>query len=262
MKNKKLAIFLIILCFFAVFVVLSSTIFSLKSVEVKFFSTTNNLSEQQQEIIDSAGFRYGESVFLSPKSKYVKNIEKNKPYIKVLNIETVFPSKYVINAVERNECFAIKLSNNKYAIVDEEMKVLKIQDRFQNSTENAIEILNSNLAEQNVDAGDFFDCDAKYYKTLFNGFREWKLSYVDVKARITSIQIDYEREGQLLINMRSGVQIIVKNSTYNLSNKLNWAFSFYDTKVDDNGVEVDYTKDGIIYVTDGNQKVYYVKNVE
>ena len=240
MKNKRLAIFLIIFVFFAVVVVLSSTIFSLKSVEVKFFSSTDNLTGTETEIVKSGKFKYGENLFFSNKTSYVKKIEKANPYIRVLNIESIFPNKFVINAVERNECYVIKLLNNKYAVTDERMKVLNILDVYQNNTANAIEIKNSSLANQQVAVGDFFETD-NYFLNLFNAFREWKLSYVDVKAQITSIEVDYEKTDRLLINMRSGVQIVVNNSKNQISDKLNLAFSFYDTKQYKNGNDVDYT---------------------
>ena len=238
-------------------VVLSSTIFSLKSVEVKFLSSTENLTGQETQIVQSVKFRYGENLFFANKSKYVTKLEKANPYLRVVNIESIFPNKYVINAVERNECYVIKLSNNKYAVTDEHMKVLKIQDVYQNNTANAIEIKNSQLATQQVEAGDFFETN-DYFLNLFNSFREWKLSYADLKAKISSIEVDYEKTDRLLINMRSGVQIVINSSSNQISDKLNLAFSFYDTKKDKNGNDVDYTKSGIILITETETSIYGV----
>ena len=262
MRNKRLAIFLIIFVFFAVVVVLTSTIFSLKSVEVKFLSSTNNLTGTETQIVESGKFRYGENLFFANKTGYVKKLEKENPYLRVINIESIFPNKFVINAVERNECYVIKLSNsgptnNKYAVTDEYMKVLSILDVYQNNTSNAIEIKNSSLSSQQVSPGDFFETD-DYFLNLFNSFREWKLSYADLKAKITSIEVDYEREDRLLINMRSGVQIVINKSSNQISDKLNLAFSFYDTKKDKNNNDVDYTKSGIILITETETSIYGV----
>ncbi len=238
------------------FVVLSSTIFSLKYVEVQFLSTTNVMLGREAQIIESGKFKYGESVFLSTKSNYVNNIEKLNPYLRVINIETFFPNKFVVNCVERNECFVVKLSNNKYAITDEKMKVLKILNTYQNSTSNGIEILNTDLSNQNVTEGDFFTLSDDYFDVLFKCFREWHLQYNEVKARVKSVQLNYEKPGQLLINMHSGVQIIVENSVNQLSDKLNLAFSTYDATTDKNGNYVDYTKSGIIYVLETETSIY------
>lgn len=242
------------------FVVLSSTIFSLKKVEVRFMSTTNVLTDTESAMIESGQFRYGENMFLLSKKTYTSNLEKNNPYLKVVNLETVFPNKLIINAVERNECYVIKLSNNKYAVTDEEMKVLKILDVYQNTNSNAIQIFGSDLAEQKVEAGDFFNLEDDYFKVLFDSFREWKISYNDIKAKISNIQIDYEKEGQLLVAMRSGVKILVQKSKNQLSDKLNLAFSFYDQSTDKNGNPVDNTKSGTILITETDNKIYGLYN--
>lgn len=79
MKNKRLIIFLSIFVFLAVIVVLSSTVFSLRSVAVEFapdpFEQSQNADEPKEvananEIIESANFRYGESIFFVSKKTY------------------------------------------------------------------------------------------------------------------------------------------------------------------------------------------------
>lgn len=261
MKNKRLAIFLIILTFLTVFVVLSSAIFSLKFVEINYMSNVDVLTGQQSQIIESGNFRYGENVFFSSKSNYTKNLEKSNPYLRVINIETKFPNKLVINAVERKECYVIKLSNNKYAVTDEYMKVLKLLDVYKNTANNGIEIKNTDISAQNVAEGDFFALENDYFKALFNSFREWRISYDEVKEKIESIQLNFNKIGQLLISMRSGVKIVIENSINQISDKINYAFSIYDT-TSKNGEEVDYTQNGTIYIyeTSTSIKGSYIPN--
>ena len=247
MKNKRLTIILIILIFLTVFVVLSSAIFSLKIVELNFLSDIDVLTGQEEHIIDGGNFRYNENIFFSNKTNYVNNLEKNNPYLKVINLETKFPNKILINAVERNECFVIKLSNNKYAVVDEDMKVLKLLDVYNNTTSNGIAILNSELKEQLLTDGDFFDVSNDYYKVLFDSFREWKDSYEQIKQKVESIELNYNKTDQLLIKMRSGVKILLQKSSNQMSDKTNYAFSIYDT-TEINGEAVDYTQNGTIYI--------------
>lgn len=267
MKNKKLAIFLVIFVFLVVVVVLSSTVFSLQNVTLQFMSSTNILTGAEADIVKSGKFRYGENVFFSTKSYYQKNMEKSNPYLKVINIETIFPNGFCIHAIERNECYCIKLSNNKYAVVDEELKVLKILDVFQNTSQNAMQIENTELSTQNLSEGDFFATKNNFFEQLFNCFREWDNSYANIRAKVKSVQQNYEKDGQLLVNMRSGVQIVIENSESQLSDKLNLAFSFYDTTtlmndgqpvLDESGnpVKVDYTKNGIIYILETDTQIY------
>lgn len=256
MKNKRLAIFLTIFVFFAIVIVLSSAVFSLGNVSIKYLSTTNVLTGQEQSVLESANFKYGESVFFSNKKEYIKNLEKSNPYIRVINIQTVFPNKLIVNAVERNETYVIKLDSNKYVKTDEFLKVLSISNVFQNTTANGIVIENSGLNSQSVQAGDFFEIQDDYLTQLFNCFREWDNSYVNLKSKIESIELNYNNDtDRLLINMRSGVQIIIRKSKTNLSDKLNLAFSFYDLD-EHNGQPVDYTKSGIIEVFENETQIY------
>lgn len=237
-------------------VVLSSTVFSLKSVDVNFLAGTSIINNSKDEIIDSAQFKFNESIFFVGKKNYANKIEQANPYVRVVNIETKFPNKLVIHVAERQECYVVKLATNKYAVTDEYMKVLRILDVYQNNESNAIEIKNSGLSNQSVSAGDFFKLDDDYLTQVFKSFREWNLDYSALKQKITSIELNYEKPDKLLVNMRSGVQILIENSKFQLSDKLNLAFSFYDTKKDKNGNDVDYTQNGIILITESDNKIY------
>lgn len=248
---------MVILVFFAVLVVLSSAVFSLSSVQLNFLSTTYVLSDEQA-ILDSAKFKYGENVFFLSKSTYKANLEKSNPYLRVLNIETIFPNKMIVNAVERQETYVFKLDNNKYAKTDEFLKILSVSSVYQNNSENGIEILNCEVTTQtDLQAGDFFSVTDAFLTDLFKCFREWKTSYNELKSRIQSVELNYNGyQDRLLINMRSGVQIIVRSSKSNLSDKLNLAFSFYDQLTDSDGQPVDHTKSGIIEVFENETEIY------
>lgn len=255
MKNKRLAIILIILTFFAVVVVLSSTVFSLSKVDVNFLTTTDHLTGQAEDIVESANFNLGENVLFVNKNLHTTLLEKQNPYLKVVNIETIFPNKIVLNVAERNEVFSIKLPDNSYAICDEELKVLKTSLTYYNSAQNAIELKNVTVLNSTVSAGDFLTVEESgLIKSTFNCLREWDLSYVNLKAKITSITINYDRLNQILINMRSGVQIKIKDAEMFLSDKLNLAFSFYSN------TQADYTSEGVIEIrqlTDGSIRGFY-----
>lgn len=243
MKNKRLAIILTMLLFIAVVVVLSSTVFSLSTIEVKFYSTTNNLTNLNDSIIESGNFNIGENVLFLNKTLHTNLLEKANPYLKVLNLETVFPNKIYINAMERNEVFAIKLSDNSYVVCDEELKVLKTQSAYYNHAQNAMELFVT-TTEENLSAGDFLTTSKN--NLILNSFvalKEWDLSYVNLKAKIKSITIDYDdRINQIMIEMRSGVKIIIYEADKLVSDKMNLAFSFYEN------TENDYTSEGVIEI--------------
>ena len=52
------------------------------------------LTATDEEIIESGEFSYGSSVFFHGKKKYEERLESKYPYLKVINIETVFPSRF------------------------------------------------------------------------------------------------------------------------------------------------------------------------
>lgn len=232
MKNRRLAIVLCIFAFLVSVIVLSSAMFSLSDVSINFMSTTSVLTGSEQVILDSADFQSGKNVLFINKGLYVSKIEALFPYIKVVNIETKFPNRLVVNCVERNEVFVIKLPDNTYAVCDEEFKVLRKAVSFINTPENAILLTGLESLPSNITAGKFLNLDSGQKAILqnsFHSFREWNLSYVNLKAKIVSLHIDYERKNQIQVVMQSGVQIVVKDANQYNSEKFNLAFSVYDS---------------------------------
>ena len=232
MKNKRLAIFLSIFVALALIIVLSSAVFALESVTIKYHSNTHFLTGDDNLIIKSAGFRYGENVFLSNKSKYISNLESKNSYIRVLNIETIFPNKFVIHAVEREEVFVFK-TDNYYIVADEYLKVLDRPKTFANLTENAIVVENSAYSQTSVQTGAFLQKD-EYYKQLCDCFREWKTEYADFKSKIKTITVNYvdglnSQDDNLLLTMWDDVEILISKSKIHMSDKLNFAFSAYES---------------------------------
>ncbi|MBQ0017081.1 MAG: FtsQ-type POTRA domain-containing protein [Clostridiales bacterium] len=260
MKNKKLAICLIVLSFLAVVVILSSAIFALSSVELVFLTTTNNLEGKNEEIVESADFKMGSNVLFLRKKSYIENMEKNFPYLKVVNIETKFPNKLVINCVERMEVFAINLGDGNYAICDEEFKVLKKTTQFINSSNNAI-LLQGVKDIKSSQVGyelDFNGNQKSLLKQSFNSMREWDLSYNNLLAKIESMTIDYSgTSGDINLKMRSGSQILIVNANQYNSDKFNYAFSCYDS-------DVKYQNAGLIEVRLTNEgiEIFYRESTE
>ena len=126
--SKKSLIAIISLSVFVAFVglivLLSFTAFSLKRVEIDYRTSIENITENRSEIIKSGHFKMKSSVFFHGKDYYKNNIENFDPYIKVINIETVFPSKFVVHIAERQEVYAIEFDGGYY-ICDEDLRVLR-----------------------------------------------------------------------------------------------------------------------------------------
>lgn len=233
MKNKSLIISLSILAFIVLIVVLSSTIFCLKSVEINFVSNTINLTDKQSEIIETTDFKYNQSIFFVNKENYKKQIEQNYPYIKVVNIETVFPNKLIVNALERNELFVIKTyeenSFKNYLVLDDELKILSSTQSFTNTHLNPIlittegEFTPTNLVGQNL-----LSTNNELIKNLAVELYAYNSSPLILKANFEEINLNYENVGNVRIKMRSGVEIILKDAGVRLSEKFMLALSYYN----------------------------------
>jgi hypothetical protein len=46
-----------------------------------------------------------------------KNLEKENSYLKVINIETIFPNKLIVHCAEREEFFSIKKNNSRMRVL-------------------------------------------------------------------------------------------------------------------------------------------------
>lgn len=137
MKKAWIVVSSIIVAVVGLIVLLAFTLFSLRTVEVDFRTSRLRLTATESEIIESADIRLGSSVFFRNKNKMAERIEVAHPYAKVINIETVFPSKLVVHIAEREELYALAFDGGHY-ICDNELKVLRIDDNFSSVAGGAI----------------------------------------------------------------------------------------------------------------------------
>jgi len=124
MKSKKLLVFLIMFIFIAVLVILNSTLFTLQKINLTWMTSTYNLKSMTDASISSVIEEKGDSIFLLDKNKIKGDLEKKYPYLRVVGIETKFPNKITVYGAEREDLYAIKLADGKYAVVDDYGKVL------------------------------------------------------------------------------------------------------------------------------------------
>ena len=86
MKSKRLIALLIVFGFIALLVILSSTVFTLQSISLNWLTTRSVLAEETIDTFsENVKFPMGESVFFLKKSKIVEDLEKEYPYLQVLN---------------------------------------------------------------------------------------------------------------------------------------------------------------------------------
>ena len=158
-RHKKFVIILsIIFVILLTSVILIFTLFSLKSGSLEFKTEINVLNEEtQQEIIDEINSEGISTLLFLNKNKLISKLEKDFPYLNIINIETVYPSGLVIHCAEREEFYAIESNDNVYYL-DEELKILKIEEgTFTKTQYNAVllNISDLNMNISNAEEGQF-----------------------------------------------------------------------------------------------------------
>ena len=198
-KNKKLVVVLgIVFAVLVICVVLNFTLLSLHTVEINFKNEpTVFASEDSKSLIrDDKSIKLGTSIFAINKKEITASLEENNEYLKVVNIETVFPNKIVIHCAEREESYAIKANDTKYFICDADFKVLYIyysQPIFPSDQSNVILITGlQNLIknEYRVNPGDFleFNSEAEILKSIGTSLLANNKTVAMQKSLIKSIE--------------------------------------------------------------------------
>ena len=158
MKKRLILSFSIIGGIIVLFIILLFTLFGVKNVKLDLRTNNSIFSspETQEKVIESGNFAFNMPIFFQNKKVYIENLEKNNPYLKVINIQSVFPNTLVVKCVDREEAFAVKVSDNNYFILDEDLKILNQTTSFSSNQTNAI-LLDGDFAVLNPDAdkGDF-----------------------------------------------------------------------------------------------------------
>lgn len=232
-KKRSLWITLgVILGIILVFVILCFTLFGLKTVKVDWRTSINKLAGQENEIVKSGEFAYNGSVLFMSKKKAKAKIEKANPYIKVVNIETTFPSTYVIHATERLEVYALQV-NGKTLITDDEFKVLRIEDdEFVTGADKPILYTGLEFDEDKLETGEFLS--PRNAIDIYSAFTECNRLLHEQKALISSVEVGTlfdeninKNQPFLRLKMNDGQTYLIKNCTYGLKYKVSKLLAVY-----------------------------------
>lgn len=210
-------------------VLLSFTLFSLKEVKVN-YKTSFSVEVDEQQLIDSGDFAYKGSVFFHGKKKYIENIEKAYPKIKVINIETVFPSTFVIHIAERQEVYAL-YHNENYIICDNDFKVLRIASDF-TSSQNSPILLEGVEIEDDITVGRGIEITGYY--DIYNSSLKSNRPLSSMQTIIKKISFSQIYDEVLLTYqpavtflLYDGQQYIIKNCGYGLDSKISLFYDVY-----------------------------------
>ena len=236
--SKKLIVSLsIVLCLVAVVLVLFWTLFALSSVSVEFHSTKHNLTLSDADIVEAGEFRYGASVLFEGKNKSIKRINAkasenpNFAYLRVVNIETVFPNKFVIHVTEREELFAVE-HDGQVLICDRDFRVLRIENEFERARSNAITLKGLSILDADISVGDFLNIAQEGMKKFYSAMLENNRSLGEMIGKFKEItlseyQDDITKSEYVSMNMTTfgGRKFVINNIDFALTEKIQKMFA-------------------------------------
>ena len=226
-KNAKIAVVVSVLAVIVLIVVLSSTIFSVHRDNLIWYNTpTGTLASLTNETALSTSEADSQSVFLLDREKITQNLEKEYPYLRVISLEVVWPNNLNIHVMQRQEVYAVPISNNRYAITDEYFKVLDIVNTFNSTNTNAILINTDECLNTNAQIADTLDIfgDAVYFN-IYNAFLQFGRTLADMRAIIASCELT---ETTLTIHTHFDSLIKLDKPFANTDTKMRLAIKTFD----------------------------------
>lgn len=213
-KHKKATIICsIVFVLLIILVILMFTVFSLKDVKVELKTGTEHLTQEVVSEIEDEALKTGGSVLFLGKEKLISRLEKQFPYLKIVNIETQIPNKLVIHAAEREELFAVNSGEKSY-FLDEEFKILRVENSNYSKQENGAVLLSFgsvfiDTEDKAYAAGVDLKLDgAEAGQTLNIGNSSEEENYFSKKLETISLSIltSFEENGLQIQDVRSRFQ--------------------------------------------------------
>lgn len=230
MKNKRVLYIFLTLFILVSAALLSSVLFAVKRTSLALAGDCSRLdSSQIKALLDQS---IGKNIFLIDEGALTEELEREQPYIRVINIERIFPSELKLHFSERQPLFDIKLSGGRYAVADCHKKVLEVRDAPSGGVLLDMELEDAvpcqTLSGQAIDAAALlFDA--------FYGLTEGDLFYDEFlfKSYFKKIGVS---GNTLLIETRLGAKIEILNykkddSEDNLTSKAYFALKVLDERL-------------------------------
>ena len=217
-------VFVGVLLFIVALVLCGSMLFTISRSQIVWYSTTSNLSNlTEDEVLDAAKIK-NNSAFSIDRDVAVINIENKYPFIRVLDLEVVYPNVLKVHAMERQKVYAIPTDYGDYMLTDEFLKVLEIVPSFTNTNTNPI-LLDLDIVEHYT-VGSTVDFDrASTFSAIYNAF--FALGQDLGHMRAICKEFDYTNR-KLTIKTHFDVDIVIDNPTQNTKAKMQLAIKCFD----------------------------------
>ena len=279
MKKSSIILISIIAFVLALMAILFGAVFCLRSQTVTVLGD-KSISISKEEIISSAGLKKGQSIFLIDKEKAISNIEAKHAEIKVIQIKTTGLTSIEIRVRARHEMF-YTIYNDRYYIMDEELKVLEIKEieteeginpvpQLTHIKDNSLNINNSTLKCDFV--GNSFQQQASYAlnEAMQNNVKEVlenneKVYYTrtDFVDMFKYVEFEtFESFNHIIITTKHGVKFDIENPSIDLSDKLNICLASVNALIEEGENRQASGVIKIYYDVNGVQHNIYIPDVD
>jgi len=129
-SKRKLIITLSVVGAIVLLIILSSALFSLRTVTVDYITLNSDIEHSvlktydKNEIIQTGKFAYNKNILFVKYDGAKERIEKAFPFAKVVGFTRHFPSSVVVQLAEREAVAKIYRTDGKWVVIDDELKVL------------------------------------------------------------------------------------------------------------------------------------------
>lgn len=238
LKKKVIIAFSVLVAVIGLALLLSYTLFALRDVELDYRTSHTNITATDEEIIESGQIDMGGTIFFRNKKKIEERIENANPYVDVINIETVFPSKFVIHIKERTKVYAIA-GEGEYYYCDENLRVLEIA---QTLSQDAPILLEGDFTVKRMQVGQYvtFLENPMIYQSLYQS----NLTYGNQRDLIEKIRVEkiYDEGEKANINsvklfLKGGQTVVFANPERDLDYKAYLFITVYSNLFDMIGKE-------------------------
>lgn len=251
MKKKLIISLSVLVGLVAILVTLCFTVFTVKSIEIN-FRTSQIKSWSNEQIIEESGLPKGKNIFSIKEQPYIDRLEKKFPYLKVINIETKFPSTLVIHCAEREEMFVVQRESD-YLICDDSLKILKIEEGvFVSDNTNPIILKDLTILNESIEEGDFLQTQEAGVTGIYSGIIQCNRLRSDMIGMIKEISFKIEHnnltnkdETNMTMTLFSGREVKILNIDTSLGlkfSKMYFALSNIYEILMENG---DYTEEEV-----------------
>lgn len=248
MKSKKTLVLFLILCFLTVLIVIGSVLFSVQTIVGYCYNDSDADLTQNVVSVSSSKLKKGTNIFLVNEKEIIKEIEREIPNVKVVNIERKFPSSVYINYYRIEEYFVVE-HENAYLYVSNDCKILRSTETEQSN--KYIKLIVGTQPESSSPGDLLFSSQTDDYKitvSLMDSLSRIE-SYRNTLEIIDKIDLRFIDKNLLFIKTVAGACIEVQYPDVEMLSKIRYAMSYV------NSADFDHKSKGTIIVAGNGSKV-------